>query len=69
MNTLKKLHAWSIAATLALGAVGAAQAQTIKIAYVDPLSGGAATIGEHGLKHLQFLVETINAKGGVLGGQ
>jgi ABC-2 type transport system permease protein len=34
----------------------------IKIAYVDPLSGGGATIGEHGLKHLQYLVEVINAR-------
>ena len=41
----------------------------IKIAYVDPLSGGGATIGEHGLKHLQYLVEVINARGGVAGGQ
>ncbi len=64
---IKSLHAASIAVVLAVCAVGA-QAQ-IKIAYVDPLSGGAATIGEHGLKHLHFLVETINAKGGVLGGQ
>ena len=50
-------------------ACGTALAQTVKIAYVDPLSGGGATIGEHGLKHLQYLVEVINARGGVLGGQ
>ncbi|MBE7418500.1 MAG: branched-chain amino acid ABC transporter substrate-binding protein [Ideonella sp.] len=55
-------------ASAALLAAGSAMAQ-IKIAYVDPLSGGGATVGEHGLKHMQFLVETINAKGGVLGGQ
>ena len=41
---------------LALGAAAvlfahAAMAQ-VKIAYIDPLSGGAATIGEHGLKQL-----------------
>jgi len=53
---------------MAMAFAGSALAQ-IKIAYVDPLSGGGATIGEHGLKHLQFLVETINAKGGVIGGQ
>ena len=56
-----------LAAALLAGT--AASAQSIKIAYVDPLSGGGATIGEHGLKHIQFLVEQINAKGGVLGGQ
>ncbi len=52
----------------ALLLAGGAMAQ-VKIAYVDPLSGGAATIGEHGLKHLQYLVEVINAKGGVINGQ
>ena len=67
MNTALSLSRWSIAAALALAAWGA-QAQ-IKIAYIDPLSGGGASVGEHGLKHLQFLVEGINAKGGVLGGQ
>ena len=66
MKLIKALLGLPIAAALALGAVGA-HAQTIKIAYIDPLSGGGATIGEHGLKQLQFLVETINAKGGVLG--
>ncbi len=67
MSFTVHFRAWSVAAALAACAFGA-QAQ-IKIAYVDPLSGGGATIGEHGLKQLQFLVETINAKGGVLGGQ
>jgi len=66
MKLIKALLSLPIAAALAFGAVGV-QAQTVKIAYIDPLSGGGATIGEHGLKQLQFLVETINAKGGVLG--
>ena len=66
MNRLKlKL---SLGAAAAMLFAGSAMAQ-VKIAYIDPLSGGAATIGEHGLKHLQYLVETINAKGGVIGGQ
>lgn len=56
----------ALAASLLAGSAAWAQ---IKIAYVDPLSGGAATIGEHGLKHIQFLIEQINAKGGVIGGQ
>jgi branched-chain amino acid transport system substrate-binding protein len=59
----------SLGVIAALLASGAALAQSVKIAYIDPLSGGGATIGEHGLKHLQFLVETLNAKGGVMGGQ
>ena len=40
---------------------------TVKIAYVDPLSGGGASIGEVGLKTFQFLADEINAKGGLLG--
>ncbi len=40
---------------------------TIKIAYVDPLSGGMASIGEVGLKTFQFLADELNAKGGALG--
>lgn len=59
---------FGLTAVATLLASGAAFAQ-VKIAYIDPLSGGGATIGEHGLKHIQYLVETINAKGGVMGGQ
>ena len=40
---------------------------TIKIAYIDPLSGGMASIGEVGLKTFQFLADELNAKGGALG--
>ena len=68
MNFFKTLGVWPAAAALAVFALSV-QAQTIKIAYVDPLSGGGATIGEHGLKQLNFLIEDINAKGGVIGGQ
>jgi branched-chain amino acid transport system substrate-binding protein len=59
---------WTLAAALLLSALGA-QAQTIKIAYIDPLSGGGASIGEHGLKQLQFLIDSVNAQGGVINGQ
>src|ERR1700759_1119844 len=47
---------------------GAAMAQdTVKIGYIDPLSGGGASIGEVGLKTFQFIAEELNAKGGILG--
>ncbi len=57
---------------LALAALTAlslsAQAQdTIKIAYIDPLSGPGATVGEVGLKTFQFLADELNAKGGAAG--
>ncbi|MGE5164120.1 MAG: ABC transporter substrate-binding protein, partial [Sphingobacteriales bacterium] len=48
--------------------LGAAQAQdSLKIGYIDPLSGGGASIGEGGLKTFQFLADELNAKGGILG--
>ena len=47
---------------------GAAMAQeTLKIGYIDPLSGGGASVGEVGLKTFQFLADEANAKGGILG--
>src|ERR1700759_4158164 len=48
--------------------VGTANAQeSIKIGYIDPLSGGGASVGEGGLKTFQYLADEINAKGGILG--
>jgi branched-chain amino acid transport system substrate-binding protein len=40
---------------------------TIKIGYIDPLSGGGASVGEGGLKTFQYLADEMNAKGGILG--
>ena len=58
-----------MAAAFALPMFGtAAMAQeTVKIAYIDPLSGGGASVGEIGLKTFQFLADELNAKGGILG--
>jgi branched-chain amino acid transport system substrate-binding protein len=48
--------------------VGTASAQdSLKIGYIDPLSGGGASVGEGGLKTFQFLADELNAKGGILG--
>ncbi len=38
--------------------------QTVKIAFIDPLSGGAASTGEAGLKTFQYMADQVNAKGG-----
>ena len=40
---------------------------TIKIAYIDPLSGGGASIGEVGLKTYRYRADQINAGGGLNG--
>ena len=52
---------------LALGVAAAAQAQTIKIAYTDPLSGPFAQVGDANLKQMNYIIDHINAKGGALG--
>ena len=41
--------------------------ETLKIGYIDPLSGGGASVGEVGLKTFQFLADEVNAKGGIQG--
>ena len=41
----------------------------IKIGYIDPLSGPFANVGTHFQRELEFFVERINRRGGVLGGQ
>lgn len=60
-----RLKQAACAAALVLG-IGAAQAQ-LKIAYIDPLSGSFANVGEQGLKHFQAMADEINAKGGING--
>ena len=58
------------ALALAAGFVsGATFAQNIKIAYIDPLSGAFANVGEAGAAQFQAVIDDINAKGGVLGGK
>jgi len=58
----------ALASLLALSGASQAQQQTYKIAYIDPLSGPFANVGELMLMHVQYAIEEINAKGGVLGG-
>ena len=43
-------------------------ADTIKIGYLDPLSGPFANVGEHGAREALLVIEAVNAAGGVLGG-
>ena len=41
--------------------------ETVKIGYIDPLSGGGASVGEIGLKTFQYLADELNANGGLNG--
>ncbi len=62
---------WKIVAAAAVAlpmlGVGAKAEDTVKIGYIDPLSGGGASVGEVGLKTFQFMADELNAKGGILG--
>src|SRR5947208_7003172 len=61
MHTLFR-HAAVIAALIAAPALA-----DVKIAFIDPLSGGAATTGILAQKTHQFYIDAINAAGGING--
>ena len=65
---MRKLMMAAVFALPMFGATAMAQ-DTLKIGYIDPLSGGGASVGEKGLKTFEFLANELNAKGGVLGKQ
>jgi len=66
----KPALALATALALAVPAWSAGAADTIRIAFIDPLSGPFATTGESGLRSFQYAVEElVNKKGGVLGGR
>jgi branched-chain amino acid transport system substrate-binding protein len=58
------------AAFAALSAFSAQAADSIKIGFIDPLSGPFAATGTGGLKQLEYAADIlVNQKGGVLGGR
>jgi branched-chain amino acid transport system substrate-binding protein len=56
------IRAAAFAAATALLSFGA-QAQTVKVAYIDPLSGPFAQTGEQGLAEFRFAVQQVNKSG------
>lgn len=59
-------RALAVLAAIAAFAVSQAFAD-FKIAYIDPLSGGAASAGVNSQKHVIFFIDRINAAGGLNG--
>src|SRR5258706_5783253 len=51
----------------AVFATSAAAQSVLKIGFVGPLSGGASSTGEAGLRTFQYMAEQLNAKGGPAG--
>jgi branched-chain amino acid transport system substrate-binding protein len=61
---------YALLLNLALAVWPLAQAgaeEAIKIALIDPLSGGGALVGDQNLKTFQFVADEINAAGGIAG--
>jgi branched-chain amino acid transport system substrate-binding protein len=66
--TLQHLLLAVLSLLLVVVPASVSQAQeTIKIGYIDPLSGPFAATGENGLNQFKFAAERINKAGGVLG--
>jgi branched-chain amino acid transport system substrate-binding protein len=61
MNMFKQLRHLPVTAALALSAL-AVNAETVKIAFMDPLSGPFANVGQNQLKSWQFMAEYFNKK-------
>ena len=60
---------WVMAgAVVACTLTGTATAQSVRIAFIDPLSGPFANIGEMEVRAFQYAIDLVNARGGVLGG-
>jgi len=65
----KLLTTLSLVCTLCLSSLSTAQ-EPVRIAFMDPLSGTFASIGNTGLKILQFSADYYyNSRGGILGGR
>ncbi len=65
MSPTKAVHVWSAGLALAAASLCAHRASANQARLRRPAVGRRRDVGEHGLKHLNFLAETINAKSGV----
>ena len=58
----RSLRPLAVAALSLAAALPAAAQDVLRIAYVDPLSGPFANVGEAGLKHFQFMADELNRR-------
>jgi branched-chain amino acid transport system substrate-binding protein len=70
MKILNRFTLPVVALSLAMGSFSLAQANTVKIGNIEPMSGPSATLGQQGKAAREMAVEEINAAGGIksLGG-
>jgi branched-chain amino acid transport system substrate-binding protein len=58
----RSLRSLAVAALSLAAAAPTAAQEVLRIAYVDPLSGPFANVGEAGLKHFQFMADDLNRR-------
>jgi branched-chain amino acid transport system substrate-binding protein len=58
----RSLRSLAVAALSLAAALPAAAQEVLRVAYVDPLSGPFANVGEAGLKHFQFMADELNRR-------
>jgi branched-chain amino acid transport system substrate-binding protein len=58
----RRLRSLAVAALSLAAALPAAAQEVLRIAYIDPLSGPFANVGEAGLKHFQFMADELNRR-------
>jgi len=58
----------SFALAVVLLSLASHAAETIRIAHIDPISGPFGNVGQSLGRHLQAVVDDINARGGAFGG-
>jgi len=69
-TVLKKIHVGAGAAVIAgMMSTTALAADTVKLGFIEPLSGPVAAVGRDLLEQFEYIVGEINAAGGVLGGK
>lgn len=66
---MKKLMSAALAAAILAVPAGQAMSETVKIAFIDPLSGAFGATGDAGLRHWQHAADLVNADDGINGNQ
>jgi branched-chain amino acid transport system substrate-binding protein len=61
MNFQRRALSIFVATSLSAGAAMAQKGQTVKVAWIDPLSGLMASVGQNQLKTYQYVAEKLNA--------